>query len=209
MQLVVFDLDTALCQTSAMDGLAMSSAIKDVANCHIDPESATSVHDLKTIWYRATHRAASATELNELRDRFSFHLRRQFLIRPSVIAANYDLVERVNQLQNRSKSVVAIVSSTSAPVLQLKARAIGLMCDSLPIATSDDSDNLEGILRSVQTRVKRSYGFYFRESIIVASAHWQLAAQTNRMDHMLPSEYIVPLHQNSYERSFLTSKIYS
>jgi len=209
MQLVVFDLDTALCQTSAMDSLAMSSAIKDVASCQIDPESVSNVHDIKSLWYRATNRVASAAELNELRDRFSFHLRRQFLIRPSVISANYDLVERVNQLQNRPKSIVALVSSASTPVLQLKARAIGLMYDSLPVATSDDSVSLEGILRSIQTRVKRSYGFYFGESTLVASSHWQQAAQLNQMEHVLPSEYLVPLHQNIPNRSFFNSKAFS
>jgi hypothetical protein len=192
MQLVVFDLDTALCQTSAMDGLAMSSAIKDVANCQIEPESIQSIHDLKAIWYRATHRVATAIELAELRSRFAFHLRRQFLIRPSIVAANYALVEQVNMLQHKPKTVVALVSSHTTPVLQMKTRAIGLLSDSLPVSTGDDADSLDGILQSIQTRVKRSYGFKYEESTLIASCSWREAAASQNMKHVLPADYIVP-----------------
>jgi hypothetical protein len=206
MQLVVFDLDTALCQTSAMDGLAMASAIKDVANCQLEPESIQSIHDPKALWYRATRRVADVSELTELRDRFSFHLRRQFLIRPSIVSANYSLVEHVNSLQNKQKTIVGLVSSSSNSVLLLKARAIGLMNDALPVSTADDSDTLEGILRVIQTRVKRSYGFHFGESTLVAGEHWKTAASGTKIEHICPSEYLVdkfsaPVRESLYSKA--------
>jgi len=205
MQLVVFDLDTALCQTSAMDGLAMASAIKDVADCQIEPEKVKSLHDPKSIWYRATDRVATVSDLAELRDRFSFHLRRQFLIRPSIISANYSLVEHINCLQNQRDTIVGLVSSTSSSVLLLKSRAIGLVNDTLPIATGDDSDTLDGILNTLKTRVKRSYGFNFGEASVIASEDWVKASKTARMNHMLPDEYLseraVSVRSNLFTRT--------
>jgi hypothetical protein len=207
MQLVVFDLDTALCRANTMDGLAMASAIRDVTSCQIDPESIESIHDLKALWYKATQRVADVGELAELKDRFSFHLRRQFLIRPSIVNANYALVEQVNYLQNQQKKIVGLVSSASLSVLLLKARTIGLMCDALPVATGDDSDSLEGILKVIQTRVKRSYGFHFSNIDLIADSNWSVAANRKNMNHILPDDYlgvskpVEPMRQKLFSRT--------
>jgi len=190
MKLVVFDLDTALCQTSGMDGFAMASAIKDVAKCRIKPETVRELHDLSAIWYRATRRFPSALDLAGLQKRFSFHLRRQFLIRPSVIPANYGLIEQINLLQHKKDTIVGLVSATSATVMQLRANAIGLVCATLPHATGDDADSLPGILLSLQTRVRRSFGFYFDSFDLIAGLAWQTAATAAHMNHYLPADYL-------------------
>lgn len=190
MQLVVFDLDTALCQTSAMDGLAMASAIKDVAHCQIEPEKIKSVHDYKSVWYQATNRVATSREINELRDRFSLHLRRQFLIRPSAVPANLALVDRVNYLQNRNDILIGLVSTANHSVLLTKSRAIGLIPDALPVATGEDSDSYEGILRILQTRAKRSFGACFNEAMVVADETWRSSAKVCGMHYMDGADYL-------------------
>jgi hypothetical protein len=205
MQLVVFDLDTALCRANTMDSLAMASAIKDVADCQIEPESIDSIHDLKSLWYKATRRVADVHELSDLKDRFSFHLRRQFLIRPSIINANYPMVQQVNYIQNQQQKVVGLISSSSHSVLLLKARAIGLMCDSLPVATGDDSDSLEGILETIQTRVKRSFGFNRGKVDLVADSIWRDSAKRANMNHILPSNYL----EKSTPSKPMSQKIFS
>jgi hypothetical protein len=191
MKLVVFDLDTALCQTNAMDGLAMASAIMDVAKCQIKPETVRELHDFAAIWYRATQRLPSALDLVDLQQRFSFHLRRQFLIRPSVIPANYDLIEQINLLQRQKNTIVGLISATSRAVMLLKAHAIGLVCETLPLATGDDADSLPGILLTMQTRVRRSFGFYFDSCDLIAGLAWQTAATAAQMNHYLPADYLV------------------
>lgn len=190
MKLVVFDLDTALCRASAMDGLAMASAIKDVASCHIEPEAFESIHELKNYWYQATNRVAEQYELDEVRQRYAVHFRRQFLIRPR--AANYDavLVEHINYLQESSKNVVALVSATSQSVLLLKARAAGLRCESMPLATGDDADSTFGLLNVLRTRVSRSYGYHCGECIMVGSHHWLEAAERFNMVLLSAEEYL-------------------
>jgi len=190
MKLVVFDLDTALCQTNAMDGLAMASAIMDVAKCQIKPETVRELHDFAAIFYRATQRLPSALDLVDLQARFGFHLRRQFLIRPSVIPANYGLIEQIDLLQHQKNTIVGLVSATSRAVMLLKARAIGLVCDTWPLATGDDADSLPGILLTMQTRVRRSFGVHFATCDLIAGPAWHEAAGVAHMNHSLPVDYL-------------------
>ncbi|WP_320821817.1 hypothetical protein [Reinekea sp.] len=210
MKLVVFDLDTALCQTSAMDGLAMASAIKDVAKCRIEPETVRELHDFASIWYRATQRFPSARDLVDLQERFGFHLRRQFLIRPSVIPANYGLIEQINLLQHQKNTIVGLVSATSAAVMLLKAHAIGLVCQTLPLATGEDADSLPGILLTMQARVRRSFGFNFESCDLIAGLAWRGAATAAQMNHYLPVDYLasgsVQIRDGQFTRS---SKLFS
>ncbi len=195
MKLVIFDLDTALCQTNIMDGMAMASAIKDVANIEVDAESIASMHDLKSLWYKITKTVASTSELQDLRDRFGFHLRRQFLIRPSVVSANYALVSHVNSMQDQSDVVVGLVSSMSLSVINLKANAIGLLSNALPIATGEDSDSPSGILNTLQTRVKRSYGISIRSTTLVANDQWLKSANKAGIELILADDYVVKQKQ--------------
>lgn len=190
MQLMVFDLDTALCQASAMDGLAMASAIQDVTEREISPESIRSISDFKSIWYQATGKVPSPSELKALRERFAFQLRRQFIIRPSVVSANYPVVEAVNRLQNRPETLVAIVSATSEAAIALKARAIGLKYDTLPMASGDDADHFEGLLKAVQVRVRRGYGFRFDHAQLIAGTEWSAAAKRCQMDLVSTTEFV-------------------
>lgn len=184
MRLMVFDLDTALCQASTMDGLAMAGAIQDVTDREINPETIRSISDLKTLWYQATGVMPTAADLKALRDRFAFHLRRQFIIRPSVVSANYPVVEAVNRLQNQSDTLVAIVSVASEAAVSLKARAIGLHYDTLPLATGDDSDQFDGLLKTVQVRVRRGFGFRFDQAQLIAGSAWASAAERRQMAHV-------------------------
>lgn len=205
MKLMVFDLDTALCQTSTMDGLAMASAIYDVTECHIQPETIGQISDLKALWYQAAGTLPSGDDLKSLRDRFSFHLRRQFIIRPSVVEANYPMVEAVNRLQSRSDTVVGLVSTSSASVLVLKARAIGLMSETIPVATGDDADHFDGILKSMKVRVMRSFGCFYDQAELIGGIDWHIAAQRQKMQHTLPqdfiTEHVVPAHTNLFRRA--------
>ena len=100
------------------------------------------------------------------------------------------MVQQVNYIQNQQNKVVGLISSSSLSVLLLKARAIGLMCESLPMATGDDADSLEGILETIQTRVKRSYGFNRGKVDLVADSIWRDSAKRTHMNHILPSNFL-------------------
>lgn len=186
MHLVVFDLDTALCPTNTMDGLALAKALQDVTGHKVSPELLVNSVDFRNIFYRFIGRVASQLEVAEFRSRYSFHLRRQYLIRPSVIPANYSLIERANSLQNRKDTVVGIVTSTSLSALQLKSRSIGLLSELMPVATSEDSDTLDGILNAIKTRVRRSFGFQFEQATLVSDDHWGGAAKLSGMNLVTP-----------------------
>lgn len=190
MQVLVFDLDTALCPTSTMDGMAMANAIKDVADCQIAPESVTSLQDWKSIWYRAVKRVATKRELAELRLRFSFHLKRQFLIRPSVVLGNYPLIHQVNKLQSQKNVVVCLVSTTCPAVIDIKARSVGLMCQNLPVVTGKDAESLEALLTLSQARVMRSYGIDLKGGLLIAGEGWQKAATLLELNHCLPESFL-------------------
>lgn len=190
MQVLVFDLDTALCPTNTMDGLAMASAIKDVADCQIAPESIRSLQDWKSIWYRAVKRVATKRELTELRARFSLHLKRQFLIRPSVVQGNYPLIQQVNKLQTQKDIVVGLISTTSPSVVDLKARSVGLICNQLPLVTGKEAESPEALLTLLQTRMKRSFGCDFSEGIFIAGEEWSKAASLLDICHCYPEEFV-------------------
>jgi hypothetical protein len=189
MHLVVFDLDTALCPTNTMDGLALAKALQDVTGNKVSPELLVNSVDFRNIFYKFEDRVASLVEVAEFRSRYGFHLRRQYLIRPSVIPANYSLIERANALQNRKDTVVGIVTSTSLSALQLKSRNIGLFSELMPVATSEDSDSLEGILNAIQIRVRRSFGFQFKEATLVSDDHWGVAAKLSNMNLITPDNF--------------------
>lgn len=189
MHLVVFDLDTALCPSNAMDGLALAKALQDVTGQNVSPELLVDSMDFRNIFYKIENRVASRVEVAAFRERYSFHLRRQYLIRPSVIPANYSLIERANALQNRKDTVVGIVTSTSLAALQLKSRSIGLLSELMPVATSEDADSLEGILSAIKTRVRRSFGFQFDQATLVSEAHWSVAAKVSEMSLVSPDRF--------------------
>ncbi|TCS41397.1 hypothetical protein [Reinekea marinisedimentorum] len=195
MQVLVFDLDTALCPTSTMDGMAMASAIKDVADCQIAPESVMSLQDWKSIWYRAVKRVATKRELIELRQRFSFHLKRQFLIRPSVVLGNYPLIHQVNKLQGHKNMVVCLVSATCPAAVDIKARSVGLMCQQIPVVTGQDAESPEALLTLAQARVMRSYGLDLKGGHLIAGEGWQKASALLQMHHCLPDDF---LKEDSY-----------
>ncbi|WP_411743712.1 hypothetical protein [Reinekea sp.] len=174
-------MDTALCPTNTMDGLALAKALQDVTGNKVSPELLVNSVDFRNIFYKFEERVASQLEIVEFRTRYSFHLRRQYLIRPSVIPANYSLIERANSLQNRKDTVVGIVTSTSLSALQLKSRNIGLYSELMPVATSEDSDSLEGILSAIKTRARRSFGFQFEKASLVSGEHWIAAAKQSNM----------------------------
>ena len=209
MRLMVFDLDTALCQASTMDGLAIASAIQDLTDRSINPEAIHSISDFKAIWYQATGVLPSAGELKALRERFAFHLRRQFIIRPSVVTANYPMIEAVNRLQNHPETLVALVSAASESAVALKVRAIGLQCDALPMATGDDSDLMDGLLKVVQVRVRRGFGFLFDQATLVAGPEWQPAAERHKMELWSPAKfathYVKAPRSNLFKRARLGS----
>lgn len=206
MKLLVFDLDTALCRANAMDGLAFASAIKDVAGCHIEPESFQSIHDIKSLWYQATQRVATVSELNELTERYSVHFRRQFLIRPRAVNADQRLVEHLNYLQENPNIVIGLMSAASQSVLLLKARAAGLRCETLPMATGDDADSLASMLNVLRTRVSRSFGYHCTEADLIGSHHWQDAAERLQMQLRSPEEYALTYQAEKPKRESLFSK---
>lgn len=205
MRLMVFDLDTALCQASTMDGLAMASAIFDVTDCHIEPETITSVTDHRALWYQVTGKLPTTGELKTLRERFAFQLRRQFIIRPSIVSANYPMIESVNRLQHRNDTIVAVVTALPQSVLIMKSRAIGLMLETLPVATADDADHLDGILNKVQVRVKRSFGFSRGQAELIGGSVWSQATRRQSLSHTLPEDFVIdhvmPSRMNLFRRA--------
>lgn len=191
MKLVVFDMDTALCPTNTMDGLAFERALQDVSgDVNFRLEQIPEQLHFRNALYLATKRMPNSMDVAELRNRFNFHLRRHFLIRPSVIQANYSLIETVNVIQHRKDTIVALVSTSSAMAVQLKARAIGLMSEMLPVATHEDADGLPELLMTLKGRVKRSFGVQFDQAQLVGSRAWYSASQSNDFELVEPMAFL-------------------
>jgi len=191
MKLMVFDLDTALCQSSAMEGLALCQAVEDLTGTPLSMDAPPVFTQFTAAVATLLGREPSTEEVDVVRARFSVHLRRQMMIRTGVIDLNVRLIETMNRLMGRRDTVVGLVSSCCSRVMQLKARSMGLVIDAVPSATLDDGEDLFDILNAIQTRVKRSYGFRFREATLVADAVWQPAAERTGFDWVAPSEFPV------------------
>ena len=191
MKLMVFDLDTALCQSSAMEGLALCQAVEDLTGSPPSMEAPPVFTRFKAAVATLLGREPTAEEVDVVRARFDVHLRRQMMVRTGVIDLNIRLIETMNRLMGRRDTVVGLVSSCCSRVMQLKARSMGLVIDAVPSATLDDGEDLFDILNAIRTRVKRSYGFRFREATLVADAEWQSAAERSGFDWVAPSEFPV------------------
>jgi hypothetical protein len=172
-----------------MDGLALAKALQDVTGHNINPELLVNSVDFRNILYKIESAAPSAKKVSKFRERYNFHLRRQYLIRPSFIPANYALIEQANSLQNRKDTLVGIVSSTSIAAIELKSRSIGLLCEMMPAATSEDSDSLDGILGALKNRVRRGYGAQCDQATLVSNDYWAVAAKMNNMSLVQPDDY--------------------
>ncbi len=189
MQVVVFDLDTALCRASTMDGMAMARAIKDVANCEINSSDIKSLYDLNSIWLRHVKSDISIIELDQLKQRFLFHLKRQILINSNGFQENRRLIEHINHLQTLPNIIVAVVCSVSVSVLKVKAKAIGLELGAMPLATSSGSDSEADILSILQSRLSRSFGCDLNAGLLIAGVQWRNAAELFEMQFVLPDEF--------------------
>ncbi len=189
MKLMVFDLDTALCQSSAMEGLALSQAVEDLTGSPPIMEAPPVFTDFPSAIAILLGRVPSKEEVEVVRARFSVHLRQQMVIRTGVIDLNIRLIETMNRLMGRRDTVVGLVSSCCNRVMQLKARSMGLVIDAVPSATLDDGDGLDDILNTIKTRVKRSYGFRFREATLVAESVWREAAERSGFQWVSPADF--------------------
>lgn len=189
MKLMVFDLDTALCQSSAMEGLALCQSVEDLTGEPPTMEAPPVFTHFPSAVASLLGREASQDELTIVRARFSVHLRRQMMIRSGYMDLNRRLIDTMNRMMGRRDTVVGLVSSCCSRVMKLKARSMGLVIDAVPSATLDDGEDLDDILNAIKTRVKRSYGFRFREATLVADAVWQPAAERSGFDWLAPSSF--------------------
>lgn len=197
MRLVVFDIDTALCQTSAMEGHALCQAVADLTRTTVSVLMPERLHPFQTAVTQLLGRTPKAAELHYLRGRFRLHLKRQTLFHNKAIQANHSVVEVMLELMRSRDAVVGLVASTCGQVLALKARNLGLVIDAMPCASKDDGETLETVLARVKGRAMRSFGDSFTQLQLVASDAWSEAAIRQKMDFLTPETFIQSLEVES------------
>lgn len=197
MRLVVFDIDTALCQSSAMEGYALCQAVADLTRTTVSTLMPETVHPFHTAVTQLLGRTPKPAELHYLRGRFRLHLKRQSLFHNKTIQANQSMVDNMLELMRSRDAVVGLVASTCSQVLALKARNLGLVIDAMPCASKDDGETLEAVLTTVKARAMRSFGDSFRQFQLVASDAWREAAIRQQMEFLTPAAFVQALEVES------------
>ncbi|MHA7879404.1 MAG: hypothetical protein ACX931_06425 [Saccharospirillum sp.] len=190
MKLVVFDLDTALCQSSTMEGYALCQAVADLTQKPVSTRMPDPVHPFNVAVAGLLGRVPSAQETQYLRSRFRLHLKRQTLFQQRTIQANGSMVDAMHDLMRRRDTVVGLVSSSCSQVLSLKARNLGMVVDAMPCATKDDGESLDMVLETVKRRALRSFGVAFRSMQLVAAPAWQSPAVGAQMHWVSPEAFL-------------------
>lgn len=197
MRLVVFDLDTALCQSSAMEGYALCQAVADLTRKTVSTLVPNPVHPFQSAVSALLGRTPTSDEMLYLRTRFRLHLKRQTLFHSKAIQANGSMIDTLHDLMRSRDTVVGLVTSTCSQVLAMKTRNLGLVVDAMPCASRDDSDTLDGVLATVKTRAMRSFGVRFDRSQLVAAEDWREAAAVQDMDWFSPQAFMQSLEVES------------
>lgn len=190
MQLVVFDLDTALCLSGAMESLALSQAVEDLTGSAPPREAPLVTAHLRPAVSHMLGREPSEDELGQVRARFSVHLRQQMLTRSGVMDLNVPMIEAMNRMMRRRDTLIGLISSCSGRIMQMKARSMGVVIDAVPFASGDDGDALEDILGTLRKRVKRGFGFRIGEPLLVAETVWAEAAREAGFNWQRPGDYL-------------------
>lgn len=197
MKLVVFDLDTALCHSSAMEGYALCQAVADLTRKTVSTLMPNPVHPFHSAVSTLLGRTPTADEMLYLRSRFRLHLKRQTLFHSKAIQANGSMIDTMHDLMRSRDTVVGLVTSTCSQVLAMKARNLGLVVDAMPCASKDDGDSLDSVLATVKLRAMRSFGVCFDQCQLVAADAWRDSASRQQMDWLSPDDFLHSLEVTS------------
>lgn len=190
MKLVVFDLDTALCHSSAMEGYALCQAVADLTRKTVSTLMPDPVHPFHSAVSSLLGRTPTTDEMLYLRSRFRLHLKRQTVFHSKAIQPNVSMIDTMHDLLRSRDTVVGLVTSSCSKVLAMKARNLGLVVDAMPCACKDDGEQLDTVLATVKSRAMRSFGISFDQCQLIAADAWRDPASRQQMDWLSPNDFL-------------------
>lgn len=158
MPLIVFDIDGTLTDTTGVDDECFTRALHDVLGISgFDGDWAAYPHATDTGLARAIARQSlgrdlDAPALHELRTHFIALLHQEALHRPARFSRVPGSGELLEHLRSAPGTHVALATGAWADSARVKLQAARLPVTGLPIATSDDHEDRQVIIRTAVAR---------------------------------------------------------
>ncbi len=186
MHLVMFDVDGTLTASHQYDSDCYTEAIKDVLGIEqVDSTWITYLHATDTyiaieIFESAVGRKPSEQELNQVLDRFMFHLQRTHVQRSELYREIPGARRVLRALQDDPQFAVAIATGGWYSPARYKLACSGFEIEHIPIASSNDSYIREEIMSIAEDRSRSHYGVTEFDSVIyVGDAVWDTRASAS------------------------------
>lgn len=181
MNLIVFDVDGTLIQSTGVDDECFSRAI----------EVAWKIADISTHWYDYKHvtdagiatelfqkhfgREPEPAEMESLQQEFVSQL--EIALSSTSIPQTPSVAAVLQRLQHHERWRAAIATGSWARPIALKLQAAGLSVSTLPMATSDDAFDRAEVIQVAAERAKEVYGQQDWNSVVyVGDGIWDLRA---------------------------------
>lgn len=186
MKLAIFDIDGTLTNTNDVDGECFVQAFAEVHG----------ITDIDTDWSAYPHttdsgiavqifrdrwgRAASESELFELRRGFEALLRAQYRTNPLLFAEIDGAAIVLERLKHETDWAIVIATGCWSESALLKLEAAGIHVDGQIIAHADDSLSREDILRSAESKALAYYRQNgFDKIVSVGDGVWDVRTARN------------------------------
>jgi len=186
MYLVMFDVDGTLTASYQYDSECYTAAIKDVLGIEqVDSSWISYLHATDTyiafeIFNNAVGRKPSEQELNQVLDRFMFHLQRKHDECSQLYTEIPGARQTLRALQSNSQYAMAIATGGWHAPARYKLACSGFDIDNIPMASSDDSYIREEIMAIAEARALSHYDVAEFESVIyVGDAVWDTRASAS------------------------------
>jgi phosphoglycolate phosphatase-like HAD superfamily hydrolase len=181
MQLVVFDVDGTLTDTTEVDAACFRQALADIVGRDINPgwaayPSPTDAAITRHVYRTALGRDASAGELDTMRQRFLALLDAALTERPERCAPIPGAVTALARLAHDAQWRVAIATGCWRPSALRKLAHAGFAVATLPAAFAEDGPTRPQIIETAVVRARFQYGEAFSGVVCVGDAPWDVAA---------------------------------
>ena len=186
MHLVMFDVDGTLTASHQYDSECYIAAIKDVLCIEqvdmqwISYQHATDTYIAIEIFSSAVGREPSQQELNQVLDRFMFHLQRTHAEQRDLYREIPGARRLLRSIAADSRYAIAIATGGWNSPARYKLLGSGFEIDEIPMASSDDSHVREEIMKMAENRSLSHYGVSHFDSVVyVGDAVWDTRASAN------------------------------
>ena len=185
MQLVIFDLDGTLTQTTSVDAECYVRALADEAGIErINTRWSDYVHVTDSgiteqIFLEHRGRAPTPDELARLQRRFVTLLEAAFTQLPGSFTPMAGAAHALQRLQREPDWAVAIATGSWRASAMLKLRLAGIDIAGVPAAFADDSVARQAIVQTVLARSRAVHGAeHFDRVVCVGDAVWDIRTAT-------------------------------